>query len=110
MNDATYSSRVTDSLTKLARLVRDKDLNVEVRFYKAESERDFEVFRCMFINNKICLLSYNSFGRGEGREHPQLLLRNFDDADDTTSFYHAFKTYYEKKWADADEWSPEEFN
>jgi len=61
-----YKTIVTNSLRKIAEL-KEKYKNIEVRFYS-----QFQVFRLMFIDDSICLVSYNVMGEGDGSQLPQL--------------------------------------
>ncbi len=52
-----YQRRVSNSLTILQGLHNVSNLNIEVRFYPSDRQRDMPLFRLMFINNSICLSS-----------------------------------------------------
>jgi hypothetical protein len=101
----SYQDRVSESLRKLARFKRD-GVNLEVRFYP--EKKFIPLFRLMFIDNRLCLASYNAHGHGDGSELPQLrVARNV--ARDYASFYDPFRRYFEALWKSATPWSPEEF-
>lgn len=106
VNPSDYSQRVNDSLEKLSRLKNDRSMNIEVRFYPSTLEHDLPLFRLMFINDALCLLSYNVFGEGDGSQLPQLHLKKFKDEGerDVASFYYPFRMYFEKLWEDSSSW------
>ena len=105
----TYKHRVEESLRVLASLTLTKKYNIEVRFYKIENERDHENFRMLFIDDRICLLSYNFYDKAEGRELPQLILCNNTDDKNYLGFYYPFHEYFNAKWKEAIPWNPHEF-
>jgi len=78
-----YKKLVLESLRRIARVRNDHGLsNIHVRFYP-ESQLGggiSSVFRLMFINASLCLMSYNVFGMSTGKqpgsELPQLHLVN----------------------------------
>jgi len=100
-----YRQRVGESLRVLARLLRD-GVNLEVRFYPAEAF--VPLFRLIFIDNRLCLASYNVFGHGDGSELPQIRVAR-NDARNYASFYDPFRRYFLALWNSADPWNPEEF-
>ena len=53
----TYASRVRESLKTVADLAIKEGFNIEVKFYYAESEADFQQFRLVFIDDRICVMS-----------------------------------------------------
>lgn len=103
--DHAYQERVSDSLRTLARLRKD-GVNLEVRFYREETF--LPLFRLMFIDNRLCLASYNVFGHGDGSELPQVRVSR-DDVRDFASFYDPFRRYFAALWEDAAVWDPGEF-
>lgn len=100
-NDA-YQKEVENSLKRIADLKLSGRQNVEIRFYP--SHRYLPLFRLMFVNGTICIVSYYVFGEGDGSQLPQLIVRRFDDQRDVESFYHAFRLYYEKLWEESSPW------
>jgi len=96
-----YSRRVKQSLKKIAELKKERKFNIQVRFY---SQRP--MFRLMFIDDSVCLVSYYVMGEGEGRHLPQLhFAKACEDSRVSTSFYHAFEMYFDMLWESAkDEW------
>ena len=66
----------------------------------------------MFIDDHMCLASYNVFGEGDGSQLPQLLVgKPAREQRETSSFYYAFWHYYETLWRQAveSEWDFEEY-
>jgi hypothetical protein len=100
----TYKKNVIESLKLLKKFHDDRSLNFEVRFYLANTGRDFENFRMMFINDDILLLSYNAYGHGDGRDAPQLILDQKAAAQSQQNFYFPFKNYYERLWGASEIW------
>lgn len=104
-----YKRRVLTSLKTIATLCKEKRINIEVRFYKSEAPTDFQHFRMMFINEDICLLSYNIYGHGDGGYLPQLHLKNFHNNNNTHSFYRPFHEYFSRTWEEAAPWNPDDY-
>jgi hypothetical protein len=101
-----YEHLVEDSLRRLARVLTDRAVKLQVRFYP---DRVFvPLFRLMFIDDRLCLASYNVFGHGDGSELPQIRVARNDDRD-YASFYYPFRRYFEALWEDAEPWNPEEY-
>jgi hypothetical protein len=101
----TYRKVVLDSLQKIARLRNDRKLNIEVRFYTEPS-----IFRLMFIDDSICLASYNLFGEGDGSQLPQLhIAKPPEDQRVVTSFFYPFKVYFDELWLHGDVWNFSDF-
>jgi hypothetical protein len=101
----TYKENVIKSLRNLKRLKDEKNARFEVRFYKAETERDFENFRIMLIDDDIMLLSYNVYGRNSaGRKTPQTVLFKSSMTSSSDNFYFAFQGYFERLWASSASW------
>ena len=90
-----YSNNVKKSLEVLKELKINRQINIEVRFYPIQEARDFPIFRLMFIDDSLCLLSYNVFGEGDGSQSPQLHLKNFQNRRNVESFYYPFKQYFD---------------
>lgn len=80
-----------------------------MKFYSGPQESGFEIFRCMFLNDKLCLLSYNALGKDEGRKLPQLIFNNFDEVDNRTTFYYPLWEYFNRLWNETEPWQPHEF-
>lgn len=85
LDPVKYRQKVEDSLRALQRLKKNSGMNIEVRFYPSE-KRDMPLFRMMFINDSILLLSYNIFGEGDGSQLPQIHIKNFLDRRNVESF------------------------
>jgi hypothetical protein len=97
--ESKYNEVVGDSLRILTELRTRKRLNVEVRFYRVAFT---PIFRLMFIDDELCLVSYYVYGEGDGSQLPQLhLMRAPRGAREPTSIYSAFKRYFEAVWAEA---------
>ncbi|MCL4552043.1 MAG: hypothetical protein M1305_00590 [Candidatus Marsarchaeota archaeon] len=94
-----YRQNVTDSLRMLARL-RQRFSNLEVRFYRTAGIP----LRLMFIDQSICLVSYNVFGAGDGSALPQLHVVRQQGTREVTSFYYPFRKYFDQLWDVADPW------
>jgi hypothetical protein len=106
----TYQHRVQQSLSRLADLKLRRQMNIDVRFYQSViTDESPETFRLMIIDDAICLCSYNIYGRGEGRDAPQLMFRNSLNADNTKLFYICFQQYFESKWAASNAWNPQDY-
>ena len=93
-----YQKIVIDSIRKIARL-KEKYPNIEVRFYK-----EFQWFRLMFIDDSICLFSYNLMGEGDGSQLPQLRLATRQGKREADSFYHVFARYFRDLWDKSEDW------
>lgn len=104
VNPEEYKKKVQQSLERLSFFKTDRGMNIEVRFYPSATGRDLQFFRMMFINDRLCLLSYNVIGEGDGSQLPQLHLKNFTDKRDVGTFYYPFRMYFEKLWADSALW------
>jgi len=112
-----YKNQVLESLRRIAGIRKDRGLpNIEVSFYP-ESQLGWgisSVFRLMFIDRSLCLMSYNAFGISDGRqpgsELPQLHLVS-SGADETASgsFYWAMERFYDLLWERAEKWNFEDY-
>lgn len=98
-----YRNRVMESLGTIARL-REKYHNIEVRFY-----HEFQWFRLMFIDDSVCLVSYNLMGEGDGSQLPQLHLSTRQGQREVESFYHVFARYFDDLWSKSERWDFREF-
>lgn len=95
-----YSSRVRESLAKLANF-EQTGFNVQVRFYRNLGESPSHQFRLVFIDERICVLSYTIWDEKEGGSNPQILLSSDSPSESARSLYAAFKDHYESIWDDA---------
>ena len=93
-----YRKKVRESLQVIMSFRNDKKMNIQVRLYPCESERDIPLFRLMFIDDDICLVSYNVYGKGDGSQLPQLVLFKARDENITTTFYFPFLQYFDRLW------------
>lgn len=103
----SYQLRVEDSLRTLARAFVDEGVRLEVRFYPDSAF--IPLFRLMFIDDRLCLASYNAFGHGDGSDLPQIRVARKPDAQAHASFYYPFRRYFDALWQQAEPWRPEEF-
>jgi hypothetical protein len=100
-----YRKVVLDSLRVIARLRKDRNLDIEVRFYTEPS-----IFRLMFIDDSVCLVSYNVFGEGDGSQLPQLhVVRTPDNERVVNSFFYPFKVYFDELWEHGEVWNFTDF-
>ena len=100
----SYQRTVTESLRFIASLRNTDKKNIEVRFY-----RQFPAFRLMFIDDRICLMSYYIMGKGNGSNIPQLQIVKNPGTQDTQALYFGFEEYFEKIWNDSTIWDFQEF-
>ena len=98
-----YKKRVIDSIRTIARL-KEKYPNIEVRFYQ-----EFQWFRLMFIDDSICLFSYNLMGQGDGSQLPQLHLATKQGEREVDSFYYVFARYFNDLWDKSEDWDFHQF-
>jgi len=95
-----YKDVVIASLKTIADLKLNRKLNIEVRFY---SEKP--LFRLMFIDDAICLLSsYAKFGVSDGSEVPQLHLKNMTGSDYSISLFSPMEQYFNWLWNVSEDW------
>jgi hypothetical protein len=100
----TYKRNIVRSLKTLKKLKTERNAKFEVRFYKGETDSDFENFRAMFIDDEILLLSYNVYGRGDGRDAPQLVIFKSQLLSASDGFYQSFHSYFEQLWSSSEPW------
>lgn len=101
----TFKLNVIKSLKTLQRLKEDRNGRFEVRFYKSETDRDFENFRMMFIDEEVLLLSYNVYGKPDaGAGTAQLVLLKSRMMPSADSFYIAYQGYFDRLWIFSDPW------
>jgi hypothetical protein len=102
-----YRDVVRESLRKIARLKKQRSLNIEVRFYPVKCN---PVFRLMFIDDSICLFSYNVWGEGDGSLYPQLHIVNAPAAKRVVqSFYYPLEVYFDDLWKESSPWKLSDF-
>jgi len=97
-----YGDKVRDSVRTIARVCRTRSLDIEVRYYPASFDKDYQLFRLMFINNNWCLWSWTVWGPHLGKNNPQVLLENRDSQSPNPTAYKAFKDHFETLWDDKD--------
>jgi len=95
-----YEKRVRESLKTIGDLAIMEGFNIVVKFYHAESEADFQQFRLVFIDDRICVMSYTIWDDQEGRSNPQVVLTAGQSQDSSRSLYYTFKDYFERIWED----------
>lgn len=102
-----YKLNVINSLRKISDLKNNRGLNIEVKFYP----KGFEpIFRLMFIDNSVCLFSYNIWGEGDGSQLPQLHILKAPQTERTVkSYYHPLELYFDNIWKQAAPWDFQEF-
>jgi len=93
-----YQEHVINSIRIIASL-KKKYPNIEVRFYQ-----EFQWFRLMFIDDSICLFSYNLMGEGDGSQLPQLHLATRQGEREADNFYHVFARYFSDLWNKSEAW------
>ncbi len=92
-----YKKIVLRSLQILTDYRINREMRIEVRFYSGES-----TFRLMFIDDSLCLASYNVYGEGDGSDFPQLHVMSRSTV--TRSFYYAFRRHFDLLWEASEEW------
>ena len=106
----SYGEKVKQSVRRIAELRKSRSLDIEVRYYAAKHDKDYQQFRLMFINDRFCLWSWTVWGQHVGRDNPQVVLKNLDhDAQERMpSAYKAFKDHFDALWLDS-ETVPQDF-
>lgn len=98
----TYKNNVINSLRYISDLKRTYN-NIQVRFYN-----NFQIFRMMFIDDSICLLSYNVMGEGDGSQLPQIHIVKHPKRD-VNSLYYPLEIYFDDLWKVSKEWNFKDF-
>ncbi|GLZ49222.1 hypothetical protein Acsp06_54070 [Actinomycetospora sp. NBRC 106375] len=98
-----FADAVKGSLQVIADLKLKRKFDIEVRFYDNAT-----LFRLMFINERVCVFSYNVYGTEDEMAVPQLFFSK-DASKETKSFYWGFERYFERQWDDAIEWNYSDF-
>jgi len=100
--DTTGYKRIVRNSLRIIKEMKDtRGVNIEVRFC---NERP--IFRLMFIDDSICLVSYYALGEGDGSQLPQVhLLKNPFRRRTVNSFYYAFSTHFDRIWEKSDRWN-----
>ena len=94
-----YSKNVRESSGRIAKVKMERVLDIQVRFYPLQEDKDLQIFRLMFLNNSICLWSWTVWVPHIGADNPQVVLLN-RDRNNQASAYNAFHDYFERLWAD----------
>jgi len=98
-SDEEYQKRVKDSLRIIARL-KERFPNIEVKFYS-----DFQILRLMFVDDSLCLISYNVMGEGDGSQLPQLHISKLAQTQRIeNSFYYPLEIYFNQIWKSSETW------
>lgn len=92
-DENAYKQVAIESLRKIAHYKTKRDFNIEVRFYS-----DKPLLRLMFIDNSICLFSYNLLGEGDGSQLPQLHIAKSTPRRAANTFYYPFESYFDNLW------------
>jgi len=95
-----YQERVKESLKRLADFRLKKGFNIEVRFYPAATDRDYQQFRLMLINSRICILSHTVWDRNDGSDNPQIIIVS-KERKRARQIYSAFNDYFDRIWNDS---------
>ena len=96
-DDASYRSRVRESVREILNKAQIANVQCEVRIYKLETELELPHFRLMFINDALCLFSHLVWNSAEGWDNPQLILRR-NTKKKPNSLYLGYKTYFDDLW------------
>ena len=103
--EAEYQATVKKSLSELRYLKKEKNFNIEIRFYS-----DLPLFRLMFINDNLCLASHYILGEGDGSQLPQLhILKRPIGKRDIDSIYYPLNRYFKKMWDEGVIWDFEKY-
>jgi hypothetical protein len=90
-----YRMTLSSSLRAIAEMRDKRGGQIDVRFYSGVSP-----FRLMFINDRLCVFSYNVYGTADETEYPQLLITS-NPSDKRRSYYWGLEKYFDKAWDDA---------
>jgi hypothetical protein len=100
-----YRTTLTTSLRTIAEMRDKRGGRIDVRFYSGVSP-----FRLMFINDRLCVFSYNVYGTADETAYPQLLIVS-NPSDKRRSYYWGYEKYFERAWdaAASSEWDFKEY-
>lgn len=98
-SDTEYQENVRASLRVLKWFREQRAVNIEVRFYS-----ELPVFRLMFANDDLCLVSHYVFGEGDGSDGSEVYVSSDVGERDTLSIYYGFKQYFETMWNRSTTW------
>lgn len=96
---ATYQKRVRTSIDAILELKNTKNLNIEIRLYDVRSEAEMPLFRLVFLNGDLCLMSHTVFGEDIEKNLPQYWIKQWQGKNDKYSLYYAMDQYFEQLWA-----------
>jgi hypothetical protein len=96
-DDASYRSRVRESIREIINKAEMAGVSYEIRTYRLDNELALPHFRLMFIDNKFCLYSHLVWGAGEGWDNPQLFLSK-ETKDKADSLYLGYMVYFDDLW------------
>ena len=91
-NPDEYKTIVVKSLRVIAEIWEKRECRIDVRFYSGASP-----IRLMFINDRLCIFSYNVYGVPDETEYPQALIISNPD-DKMRSFYWGMENYFDTAW------------
>jgi hypothetical protein len=96
-----YLSNVTQSFAVLFELRKQYAQDIEIRIYSPRNDKELVTVRMMFLNQSLCLVSQNVFGKDakEGRSVAQLHVASKPRAGVTPTFYVAFRRLFDQYWA-----------
>lgn len=95
-----YKRNVQESLRTIADLKTNRAFNIEVHFYSTEP-----VFRLMFIDDSLCLVSYYELGKGDGSQLPQIhVVKASENRASAKSLFHPLEIYFDEMWKDSTPW------
>lgn len=95
-----YQDRVRESLRVLKQQREDQARNIEVRFYS-----DPPLFRLMFIDDSLCIVSHYVLGEGDGSQLAQLHVRRLIwGRRNNESIYYPLRLYFDQLWERAKPW------
>lgn len=102
IDPAIYKARVNESIQKLARLRDQRGLNIDIRLYKNDLDADYQRFRLLFVDNNFCIFGWTIWGAHEGKENPQIILKNNNNSSQgDPNIYKVFRDYYDAIWEQA---------
>ena len=105
VSDTKYKSKSIESLRKIREINKNRAISIQVRFYD-----ELPVFRLMFIDSYLCLMSYYVLGEGDGSQLPQLQLVNDPKKGRKVDYlYFAFEQHFNQIWKRSEEWDFEEY-
>lgn len=100
-----FRDLLVSSLKSIARLNKDFNIPIEVRFY-----RNKPLFRLLFVNDDKCLFGYYSesvVNSGENefknRSHTSLVIRRPADKPPDREFFGATEAYFNELWEKAED-------